>query len=300
MKALVIPFGAVALVGVYLALVAVRSGESAHIDVTPLTLGFAGAAGLTIAAGAVAAWATGRPKLSAAFAVASGLLVFSVLALFSIGLAVAPLAVLMLVLAIRRLRREPSPSAVRGAAAGLVIGVGAIAYLLVLIQPASAECRAGGFGMTSSGGLFGSTARSQGGFSSVEGSQGGYIDEGDRVAFFSCRGSTMTDFHREWLPAGTWSVTTQPAPTVGHSVAIVFRVRPDRRVDPIPADGFAFSAICRTCAEPRPTISGHATPAQAGRSATPAGILTFAAEVTFTAPGTWWTVAPVEGPLEVR
>lgn len=181
-----------------------------------------------------------------------------------------------------------------------MIGVGAIAYLLILIQPASAECRAGGGGMTASGGLFGSIARSQGGYSTVGGEHSGYIDEGDRIAFFSCQGAKMTDFHRESLPAGNWSVTTQPAPTVGRSVMIVFRVRPGGRVDQVPADGFAFSATCRTCSQPRPMISGDATRTQPGLSGTPAGIVTFAGEVTFTAPGTWWTTAPFEGPLEVR
>lgn len=300
MKALAIPAGALALVGLYLASVALRSGESAHVDVTPWSIGVAFGAALAIAGGTVATWASGRPSLGAIFALAAGLLVLAPLSVFSIGIFVLPVAVLVLVIAIRRLRRDGSPRALPAAVAGVVIGIGALVYLLVLIQPASAECRAGGGGMTSSGGLFSPIARSQGGFSSVGGRQGGYIDEGDQIAFFSCQGAKMTDFHRESLPAGTWSVTTQPAPTVGRSVTIVFRIRPSAGIDPIPADGFAFSATCRTCPEPRPTISGRVTLAQPGLSATPAGIVTFAGEVTFTAAGTWWTSAPFEGPLEVR
>ncbi len=210
MRARLIPLGALVLLGFYLVLTGIRSDESAHIDVTPLTIGFALAAALAITAGAVAALTSRRARVAALFAVATGLLVFSVIDVFGIGLLVLPFAIAVLVLAIRRLRRESSSNALRAAAAGAVIGIGAIAYLLILIQPAEAECRAGGGGSTSSGGLFGPIVRSQGGYATASGEQGGYIDEGDRIAYFSCQGAKMTDFHRERLPAGEWSVTTQP------------------------------------------------------------------------------------------
>lgn len=301
MRAFTVPLGAAALVGIYLLVVAVRSGESAYIDVTPLTLGFASAAGLAIAAGAVALVVLRRPAVGGLFALAVGMLVFSVLALLSVGLLVLPFAIAVLVLAIRRLRRDASPHALRAAAAGGAVSVGAIAYLLILIQPASAECRAGGGGTTSSGGLFGPIARSQGGYSTVSGEQGGYIDEGDRIAYFSCQDGRMTDFRRVALPAGGWSVATQPFATVGRTVMIVFRLRPESAAaERIPESGFAFTVTCRTCPEPRPTITGQATRAHTGAPRQPDDLLTFAGGVTFPAPGSWWVTSPFEGPIEVR
>lgn len=300
MRALAVPLGAVVLVGFYLLLVGIRSGESAHIDVTPLTVGFASAAGAAMASGVVALWALRRGAVGALFALAAAMLAFSFLALFSVGLLVLPFGLVVLVLAIRRLRRDAPPRDLRAAAGGLAIGIGAIAYLVVLIQPASAECREGGGGTTSSGGLFGPIARSQGGYSTVDGAQGGYIDEGDRIAYFSCEGAKMTDFHRESLPQGQWVVTTQPAATVGRTVLVVFRLRPLAGVEvAIPTDGFDFSATCRTCPEPRPVVRGHVVLTGARAPGAPGASVTFAGQVTFPAAGSWYT-SPYDQGIEVR
>jgi hypothetical protein len=296
-QALLIPVGAAILGGFYLAFMALRAGDSRHFDVTPLSAAFALAAGVAIAAGIAVLLRLGDGSLGARFALAAGTLVLAVLAMFSIGLAVLPIALLLLAFAVRQLVRRRSGRALRAAIAGTCIGVGAVAYLPVLNQPAVAECRTKG-GATSSAGLFGSTSLSSGGYGTPSGESGGYIDEGDRIASFSCRQGKMTDFHRVSLPQGSWIVTTQPSATVGRSVMIVFRVRPAAG-DPIPADGFDFSVTCRTCSEPRPVVRGHADRTGTRAPLSPGDPSTFAAQVTFSAAGSWYT-SPYEAPIEVR
>ncbi len=295
--ALLIPIGAGILGAFYLAFTALRAGDSRHFDVTPLSTACALAGGLAIAAGTAVVLRLGEGSLGARFALAIGTLVFAVLAIFGIGLAVLPIALLLLGFALRQLLLRRSGRALRAAIAGACIGVGAVAYLLVLNQPAVAECRING-GATSSGGLFGVTSLSSGSYSTVSGESGGYIDEGDRIAYFSCQGGKMTDFHRVSLPQGSWIVTTQPSATVGRSVMIVFRVRPAVG-DRTPADGFDFSVTCHTCAEPRPVVRGHADRTGTRAPVSPGDSLTFAAQVTFPATGSWYT-SPYDAPIEVR
>ena len=292
-----IAIGAGTLGALYLAVMTLRAGDSMHFDVTALSVGFAFVSGLAIAAGVAAAIGLGELAVGGGFALAAALLVIAILAIFSVGLLVLPIALIALAVAVRRLLRRRSRRAARGAVAGVIVGIAAVAYLLVLNQPAVAECRTNG-SATSSGGLFGSTAVSSGGFSVNGGDAGGYIDEGDRIAYFSCHDGKLTDFHRESLPQGQWTVTTQPAATTGRTVMIVFRVRPTAGMN-VPTDGgFDFSVTCRTCAEPRPVVRGHASltgprePA-AGRS------VMFAAQIEFPAAGSWFT-APYDAPLEVR
>jgi len=224
--------------------------------------------------------------------------VFGVLALFSIGILILPVALVLLGFGIRQLVRHRSGQAIRAAVAGAVIGIGAVAYLLVLIQPASAECRAKGGVATSSGGQFGSIARSQGGFSTADGGSSGYIDEGDTIAYFTCQDGKLTDFHRETLPLGNWVVTPQPFPTVGRTVMIVFRLRPTTG-QPVPADGFEFSVMCRTCPEPRPVVRAHADRVGPVGPGTQGPSITFAGQIAFPVAGSWYT-SPYEQGIEVR
>lgn len=296
-QALLIPVGAASLGGFYLAFTALRAGDSMHFDVTPLSTAFALVAGLAIAAGVVVVIRLGERQIGARFALAAGTLVFAILALFSIGLLILPVALLLLGLAVRLLLQRRSGRAVRAAVAGALIGVGVIAYLLVLNQPAVAACQPNGGGSTSSGGLFGSTSVSSGGFSTTAGDSGGYIDEGDRIAYFSCHDGKLTEFHRLALPVGQWVVTTQPSATVGRPVTVVFRLRP-LAVDS-PTAGFDFSATCRTCAEPRPVVRGHAEISGPPPGRVPGASVMFAGPVTFPAPGSWF-ISPYEAAIEVR
>jgi len=297
-RLLLIPLGAALLGGFYLAFMTLRAGDTMHIDVTPYSTAFAFVAGVAIAAGVAIVLRLREVAVGTRFGIAVGGLVFGVLALFSIGLLILPIALVLLGFGVRQLVRRHSGPAVRAAVAGAVIGVGAVAYLLVLIQPAAAECRANGGGSTSSGGLFGRIALSQGGFSTADGGSGGYIDEGDRIAYFSCRDGKLTDFHRETLPLGSWVVTTQPAATVGRTVMVVFRVRPAAG-ESVPADGFGFSVTCRTCSGPRPVVRAHADRLGTRAPGTPGASVTFAGQVVLPTAGSWYT-SPYGGAIEVR
>lgn len=298
-QAVLIVLGAGILGIFYLAFMALRAGDSMHFDVTPLSIAFALLAGLTIVAGVVVVTRLGEASIGARFAVAIAALVVAVLAILSIGLVILPFALVLLAFAMRHLRRRRSGRAVRAALAGAFIGVGVVAYLLVLNQPAVAECRTNG-GSTSSGGLFGSTSRSSGGYSTPSGESGGYIDEGDRIAYFSCRDGKLTDFHRESLPQGEWVVTTQPAATAGRSVMVVFRLRRPLAGDiVIPSDGFDFSATCRTCPEPHPVVRGHVFPTGTRGPIAPGDSVTFSGPVTFPVAGSWFT-SPYDAAIDVR
>ena len=132
------------------------------------------------------------------------------------------------------------------------------------------------------------------------GESSGFIDEGDRIAYFTCSGGKMTDFHRLSLPQGNWIVISQPFATVGRTVMIVFRVRPTSAQDAsLPADGFDFTVSCRTCAQPQPTVSGHAILGQTHGPYPPGGSLAYSAQIVFPAAGSWLTT-PYDAPIEVR
>jgi hypothetical protein len=295
---LMIPLGAALLMAFYLAVTALRAGDTMHIDVTPYSTALAFVAGWAIAAGVLVVLRVREISVGARFAIAVGGLVFGILAVFSVGLIIFPAALVALGFGIRLLVRRSSGSAARAAIAGAAAGVGTIAFLLVLTQPASAECRANGGGATSSGGFFGPMALSQGGYSLPNGDSGGYIDEGDRIAYFSCRNGKLTSFHREVLPRGTWVVTTEPAATVGRMVMVVFRVRAATG-DAVPSEGFDFSVTCRTCSEPRPVVRAHADRLGTRAPGTAAAAITFAGQVVFPAAGSWDT-SPHDGAIEVR
>lgn len=200
MTALLIPTTATAMAALYVAVLALRADAVAHFDVTPLTVGFAFAAGTAIAGGVLAMIRVRQGSIGPLFALATGALFFAALAIFSIGLLVLPFAIALLVVAVRRVRRASLPAAGRAAVSGAVIGVAAIAYLLALIQPAIAECRPDG-ATTSSGGFFAAQSRGSGGYSTAGGRSGGWIDEGQTIARFSCQDGKMIDFRREPRPS---------------------------------------------------------------------------------------------------
>lgn len=93
-------------------------------------------------------------------------------------------------------------------------------------------------------------------------------------------------------PDGNWKVVTDPFPLVGRSVKVIFRFR-DGDARP-PADSFTFTAICTTCPEPKPSVTGTATKQGSGASET-----LYVGTATFPSAGSWWT-SPYVGPIEVR
>jgi hypothetical protein len=92
-------------------------------------------------------------------------------------------------------------------------------------------------------------------------------------------------------PAGDWTVVTDPFALAGRPVTIIFRFR-EGQARPA-TDFFAFSAICTTCSDPKPVVTGSAM-----RDRRASDVI-YSGTVTFPSAGTWWT-SPYVGPLEVR
>lgn len=127
-------------------------------------------------------------------------LLFGVLAIFSIGIAVLPVAIVLLVVLARTIRRAPLGVARRAALGGAVTGYGLVLVLIGLLVPPTVECFANGGGSTSSqrwsqsGGGYTVTSS---GTSTVEGVQTGRIESSDSVATYRCEQGRIVEFRRE-------------------------------------------------------------------------------------------------------
>ena len=146
----------------------------------------------------VVPWRSGRRfALLALFA--SAALLFGFLALFSIGLAVLPVGIVLLVVLFRALRRAPAYMTRPAALGGAAIGYSAVLLYLALIVPATAECFPNGAG-TSSGRWRGSGQQQytsgSGGIGGQSGVFTGHAEYSDSVVTFRCEGGRMVDFQR--------------------------------------------------------------------------------------------------------
>ena len=158
-----------------------------------------GAAAFGIAVGAqVVPWRS-RRRIALLALFASATLLFAFLAVFSIGLAVLPLGIVLLVVLFRALRRAPAHATRAAALGGAAVGYSAVLLYLALIVPATAECFPNGAG-TSSGRWRGSRQQQfSGGSSGVGGQPGvftGYAEYSDSVVTFRCEGGRMVEFQR--------------------------------------------------------------------------------------------------------
>jgi hypothetical protein len=182
------------------AFLALRAAGSAVFEPEPFDFVLLGAAAFGIAIGVqVVPWRSGR-RIALLALFASAALLFAILAMFSIGLAVLPLAIVLVVVLFRALRRAPA-NATRAAAAlgGAAIGYSAVLLCLALIVPATAECFPNGGGTSS--GRWGGSRQQQysGGGSGVGGQPGaftGHAEYGDSVVTFRCEGGRMVEFQR--------------------------------------------------------------------------------------------------------
>jgi hypothetical protein len=127
-------------------------------------------------------------------------LLFGTLALFSIGLAVLPVAIVLLAILGRAIRRAPLSIARRAALGGAVMGYGLVLLFIAAIIPPTVECFANGGGSTSSG----RWGQSGGGYtvtssgtSTVDGVQTGQIESANSVATYRCEQGRVVEFHRE-------------------------------------------------------------------------------------------------------
>jgi hypothetical protein len=183
------------------AFLALRAAGTAVFEPERYDFVLLGVAAFGIAVGVqVVPWrASRRIALLALFG--SAALLFGCMALFSIGLAILPLGIVLLVVLFRALRRAPA-YATRAAAAlgGAAIGYSAVLLYLALIVPATAECFPSGAG-TSSGRWRGSGQQQYGGGGGggIGGQSGvftGHAEYSDSVVTFRCEGGRMVEFQR--------------------------------------------------------------------------------------------------------
>jgi hypothetical protein len=127
-------------------------------------------------------------------------LLFGALAIFSIGLLVLPVAIVLLVVLARAIRGAPLLAARPAALGGAVIGYGLLLVLIGLLVPPTVECFANGGGSTSSqrwnqsGGGYTVTST---GTSTIDGVQTGRIESLNSIATYRCEQGRIVEFHRE-------------------------------------------------------------------------------------------------------
>ena len=130
--------------------------------------------------------------------VGAGLL-FGALAIFSVGLVVLPVAIVLLVVLGRAIGRAPRSVAPRAALGGAVIGYGLVLLFIALIVPATVECFPNG-GSTSSNRWdrsAGSFATTSSGSTTADGVQTGRIEWSTSVAIYRCEQGRIVEFRRE-------------------------------------------------------------------------------------------------------
>jgi len=179
---------------------AVRAAGSAVFEPERFDFVLLGAAAFGIAVGVqVVPWRSGGRRVALLALFASAALLFGFLAVFSIGLAVLPVGIVLLVVLFRALRRAPAYISRAAALGGAAIGYSAVLLYLALIVPATAECFANGAG-TSSGRWRGSGQQQySGGSRGIGGQSGvftGYAEYSDSVVTFRCEGGRMMEFQR--------------------------------------------------------------------------------------------------------
>lgn len=131
---------------------------------------------------------------------ASAGLLFGVLAIFSIGVLILPVAIVLLVILARAIPRAQLSLAGRAALGGAVTGYGLVILFIALIIPPTVECFANGGGSTSSqrwGQSGAGYTVSSSGSSTIDGVQTGTIESPSSVATYRCEQGRIVEFHRE-------------------------------------------------------------------------------------------------------
>jgi hypothetical protein len=131
---------------------------------------------------------------------ASAGLLFGVLAIFSIGVLILPVAIVLLVILARAIPRAQLSLARRAALGGAVTGYGLVILFIALIIPPTVECFANGGGSTSSqrwGQSGAGYTVSSSGSSTIDGVQTGTIESPSSVATYRCEQGRIVEFHRE-------------------------------------------------------------------------------------------------------
>jgi hypothetical protein len=191
----VVATAAALLFPVYLAL---RAGGSMIFEPHPFDFALVViSVALITAAVQVVPWRA-APYIALLGALGAAGMLFGVLAMFSIGLAFFPAALVLLVLLARAVRRRPLSIARPAALGGALVGYGAVLLFIAQGVPATVECRQGGGGATSSGRWgSGSATMSASGRVGPGDVAAGRIETSTSIATYRCEAGRIVEFRRE-------------------------------------------------------------------------------------------------------
>jgi hypothetical protein len=182
---------------IYLSL---RAGDNKVFEAQPFDFVLVAIATFGIAVGAqIVPWRNTTNIAVLGTLVGAGLL-FGAFAIFSVGLLVLPVAIVLLVILARAIGRPQLSGARRAALGGAVVGYGLVFLFIALIIPPTVECFANGGGSTSSqrwgqsGGGFTVTSS---GTSTIDGVQTGTIESSNSIATYRCEQGRIVEFRRE-------------------------------------------------------------------------------------------------------
>jgi hypothetical protein len=195
--AIVAAASATLLYPIYLSVLA---GNNKVFEPHPFDFALVALATFVIAVGAqVVPWRAATSVAVLGTLVGAGLL-FGVLAIFSIGLLVLPVTLVLLVVLARAIPKLSLPVARPAALGGAVVGYGLVLLFIALIIPPTVQCFASGGGSTSSqrwdrsGGSFTTTSS---GSSTIDGVQTGRIESPTSIATYRCEQGRVVEFRRE-------------------------------------------------------------------------------------------------------
>ena len=178
----------------------VRGGESKVFEPQPFDFVLVSIGTFVIAAGMqIVPWGAATNVAVLGTLVGGGLL-FGTFAIFSVGVLVLAVAIVLLVVLARALGRAQLSVARPAALGGAVTGYGLVLLFIALIIPPTVECFENGGGSTSSqrwrpsGSGYTTTSSSS---STVGGVQTGRIESSNSIATYRCEQGRIVEFHRE-------------------------------------------------------------------------------------------------------
>ena len=178
----------------------VRGGESKVFEPQPFDFVLVSIGTFVIAAGMqIVPWGAATNVAVLGTLVGGGLL-FGTFAIFSVGVLVLAVAIVLLVVLARALGRAQLSVARPAALGGAVTGYGLVLLFIALIIPPTVECFENGGGSISSqrwspsGSGYTMTSSSS---STVGGVQTGRIESSNSIATYRCEQGRIVEFHRE-------------------------------------------------------------------------------------------------------
>lgn len=180
---------------VYLSL---RAGDNKVFEPQPFDFALVAVATFLIAVGAQLVPRRATTNVAILALLAGAGLLFGAFAIFSVGVLVLPVAIVLLAVLARAIGRSPSRIAPSAALGGAVVGYGLVLLFIALIIPATVECNPNGGGSTSSQRWSGSGSftMSSSGSSTIDGVQTGTIESPNSIATYRCEQGRVVQFQR--------------------------------------------------------------------------------------------------------